>query len=267
MSSQLLGANASLNAPGGVPGAAPFVTQGGIVAGSNSSVNGTFTVTNTSGGVTPSGKFTNGLAPPLLQEINILNGLNSTILQFRDSGNGGNILFEGTVAPAGGFICTSPFAITSAADVVPQGTLSVVNGSAGASPTASFSNGLTGAALQGINIINGLSSTILQFRDSSQGGNIIFEGTDGPLGRFQMTSDVGFLSATQSGRTVAGPSGSGTNAVAIAGLTAAGVVIVTPVVGTPATVGSFSVTVNAGSFDIFFSGAGPVAFNWFIAKY
>lgn len=265
MSSQLLGANASLNAPGGVPGAAPFVTQGGVVAGGNSSVNGTLTVTNTTGGVTPSGKFTNGLASPLLQEVNILNGLNSTILQFRDSGTGGNILFEGTDGPQGAFNVTSPLRINTVGLL--DTTLRVVNQTGGANPTCSFSNGGAGAALQEINIFNGLTSTILQFKDSSNGGNIIFEGTDGPLGRFQMTSDVGFLSATQSGRTVAGPSGSGTNAVTIAGLTANGVVMVTPVIGTPATVGSFSVAVNAGSFDIFFSGVGPVAFNWFIAKY
>ena len=122
MSSQLLGANASLNAPGGFPGAAPTVVQGGLVVNGSlalsgsvslgpTNVNGLFTVTKPDTPGTLAVNFTDGNAGAAENGFQVyLNGTNTEI-KFVDSGNNGGISFEGS---------TNSFNFDKAISLVPQ---------------------------------------------------------------------------------------------------------------------------------------------------
>jgi len=115
MASQLTGASASLNAPGAVPGAAPTVIQGVLVA-NNGIVNAGGLVVGPQLVVTgdvpnaPQIVAQNGLAGAAQGKVELFASTDGTSSSVRltDSSNVGTIEFIGTTAPAGSFNVTKP---------------------------------------------------------------------------------------------------------------------------------------------------------------
>jgi len=283
MSSQLLGANASLNAPGGRPGAAPTVLQGSLIsAGSttqgNSLVNGTLTVVQPIGGGVRTAYFTDGNTGAAENSFAIFNDQTSTSAVYVDNGVSGTMTFEGAAnAGQGEFGFNKPLrsaallAATPAAPLffgTPTDPATYVFNcptTGGGTRALYITDNQAGALENSISVFLNQGDTQLIINDSGSGITMAYDGT---IQRLNVDKPINHLS-TQAGRATAG-AGLFTVAVANADITANAVVVVTPVNTLGAAVTSPPwVTPNAGvGFSItWVGGAGGGDFSYFIAAY
>lgn len=302
MATQLLGANASLNAPGGKPGAAPTVLQGALVTSGNADVNGTLKVTQPLGGGVRTAYFTDGNTGAAENSFSIFTDQADTTLAVLDNGVQGDITFNGATvtqqAGTGAFNMTKPLRVAellpqptgvgagtvSIGDVLNPSSLKVTQTNQAGAVIASFTDGNANPLLENtLNIFTSVASTTLQFIDNTRIGELSFEGALPPLvvgpnaGLFQFTRPVNIPSITTTLPTVVVPegyssgsfqidaAGGGFGPITVPGVTATSVIMVTPLVN----VGSFWVTGrNAGVFVVNWSnGAVSPSFMWHIVAY
>ena len=280
MSSQLLGANASLNAPGGVPGAAPTVLQGALVTSGetvngNSQVNGSLTVTQPIGGGVRTAFFTDGGVGALENSIGIFLDQASTQLVFADSGNGGILSYEGTgQANTGEFTLSKPLRtpiITGTAGTINFATPTDPNTFVFNCPTAgggtvamAITDNQAGVNGNFFNFLLNQGNTQMIIADNGTAATISYDGAvervnyDKPIQH--PAGQAGFI--TGSARNVIIP---------LPSITANSVVLVTPRgAGLGAAVTSPPyVVLNAGvGFSIQWAGGTDTGeFSWFVAQY
>jgi hypothetical protein len=276
MSSQLLGANASLNAPGGRPGAAPTVLQGALISGAttvqgNSQVNGTLTVTQPAGGGVRTCYFTDGNTGVAENSLGIFNDQTSTSLVFTDTGVSGNMTFEGAAqAGTGEFGLTKPLRV---ANINPVAGSALFFGtptepgtytfncptSGGGTRAMIFTDNQAGVDENSLGLFLNQGNVFLNFTDSGSGGQFAYDGT---LLRFVPDRSIQHPSV-QAGKSTAIVTGSG---IAIPGITGSSVVHVTMESNTVGPVG-FTATPGTDTVTVVFTGGGSAVFNWFVARF
>jgi len=292
MASQLLGAQSSLNAGAGVPGAAPTVLQGALVAGglstSGALTGSTVTVTGKAqaqfmdiidnrggGGGAPAlfiGDGESGAAANYVS-FQTSGAANATIMTMADNGQSGQIQFDGAYpgSTIGAFrINTTPLRLNT--DQTGP-ALEVQHTAAGAGAIALFvgNGGSQGAGTLnavGVAVAGGTTSTSFQFYDSGSLGTLNYEGTSLGAGAFALSRPLSLNQPLQSGRvtTAAGNAATVTNAQ----VTTNSIILVTPVGTLGAGVTSPPhVTINNNvSFTITWVGGNVGGtFSWFIAAF
>lgn len=203
MSAQLLGANASLNAPGGKPGAAPTVLQGALVVGGgttvvgNEFVNGTLTVIQPAGGGTRTAYFTDGNVGVAENSLGIFTDQTSTTFEFKDGGVSGVMTFEGTAqGNTGEFGFNKPTRFTSSlygngtvggvtiGNATPAGatSLNVFCPGGGGVRALYVTDGEATTAENSVAAFLNQGNTFLELKDSGASGILSYDGTSNTYG-------------------------------------------------------------------------------------
>jgi hypothetical protein len=297
MATQLLGANASLNAPGGKPGAAPTVLQGALVTGGGANVNGTLTVTQPLGGGVRTAFFTDGNSGVTENSIGFFTDQADTTIAVRDNGVQGEITFNGGAQLGlGEFAFSRPIkvgalfpettglgaGIISMGDLVNPSSLRVTQTNQAGAVIASFTDGQVGVAENTINLFTSINSSTIQFRDNARNGELSFEGalppgtTTAAGGLFALNKPLNIPSVVtatgvavpegfSSGTATIDAAGGSFGAITVPGVTNTSVIMVTPIQD----VGSWWIRSRGpGVFQVqWTNGAASPTFMWHIVAY
>jgi hypothetical protein len=289
MATQLLGANASLNAAGGVPGAAPTVLQGALVVGGGVVVpsisanvlnltavaNATPLTVTKATGTNPTAIFTDGGAPNVENKIvvRVDNNTGTTGLEFTDANTTGNLFYQTGVLNYQSLVPANQgvFQVTGQTRLSTPGggtaTALVVTKTSGTDPTAVFTDGGVGVDENKlvVRIDNGTSGTGLEFTDSSNTATMNFNNNVFKINKAFYLDDrqaAPYNTAAQSGVTNGGAQAASPISVTIPGLLASAIVqctLASVATGVPV---PFRCEVLAGQIQIHFTGANNAAFYW-----
>ena len=292
MATQLLGANAALNTPGGSPGAAPTVLQGGLVVGAggativgNETVNGTLTVVQPQGGGTRTAYFTDGNSGVAENSVGIFSDQTSTQFQFTDSGVQASLTFEGTALPSGQFGLTKPLRLGGilgegnlyapaglnnlrVGSILESTELTVVRPGGGGARALNITDSEAGVLGNSVEVFLNQGNTFISIVDNGVAGQLSFDGANGANGSFVVDKPVQFP-AVQCGRAVSILSGT---LVPVVGMTNASIVIATQVQVLGETEVPFFVDpepivgATPAGITFVFAGGGTKTFNWFVAR-